>query len=623
MRRTIMPVTRCVYPGRQRPLALAPRRRDRRASVAPVDRAIDAASRLVVERDAVALAARLHLLAIGLRQHERSASARRRCRRRCTTPTPRSAACGRCSDACASTLLRDRLRLVEVAAVVRLVRLVHHRVELRASRGVRPARRRADPGRLGRRSRRCDPAAPSLGGCSRGDADRRRAVLDSASIGPARRPASVAVAAACAAGTSPAPGGERTSTNRYTPSPRTRRTAAVTREHGHDSTSHGEAPAASRRADRRPCALASRRLRSRSCQLGSTSTSALRIVASDEALRRACRWPSRSPHPAGCGDNSKMCGPGTDGHQRRRPLRAERVPDGRCAATARSSIRRPSSCVIDPAACQNGTVLDQRRVRRSDGGPRRRSRGGPRAERRSASAARVERARRRRSRSSRSARGVRRPRQHQPVPRRRRRRRDRSRHRHLPRHRRRADAARRHASTASTASPPGSSSIPRRATRPLASWHRFGLNLTGDTSRRQLFLPAAGTYVHRVADTRSLFLDGGAARRRRGGRRPDGDYFVSIDRAADARADRADGHRRHRDEHRHDRRRRGQVLHRAAWASASTRSRSTSPRPRRAVDRRRSATTPSRPTRPSAIDVFGDAARPRQRSAASRRRHGA
>ena len=46
---------------------------------------------------------------------------------------------------------------------------------------------------------------------------------------------------------------------------------------------------------------------------------------------------------------------------------------------------------------------------------------------------------------------------------------------------------------------------------PLANWQRFGINLTGDTSSRSLYLPAAGTYVLTVADTRTLFLTGGAA----------------------------------------------------------------------------------------------------------------
>lgn len=58
---------------------------------------------------------------------------------------------------------------------------------------------------------------------------------------------------------------------------------------------------------------------------------------------------------------------------------------------------------------------------------------------------------------------------------------------------------------------------------PLSAWIRFGINLTGDTSQRQIFLPAAGTYIIAVSDTRSLFLQGGAA----GG--PNAEYYVTID----------------------------------------------------------------------------------------------
>jgi len=60
-------------------------------------------------------------------------------------------------------------------------------------------------------------------------------------------------------------------------------------------------------------------------------------------------------------------------------------------------------------------------------------------------------------------------------------------------------------------------------TKPLASWIRYGINLTGDTSDRQLFLPAAGTYVLAIADTRSLFLQGGAAGS------DVAEYYVTID----------------------------------------------------------------------------------------------
>lgn len=45
----------------------------------------------------------------------------------------------------------------------------------------------------------------------------------------------------------------------------------------------------------------------------------------------------------------------------------------------------------------------------------------------------------------------------------------------------------------------------------LANFRRFGINLTGDTSKRQVYLPAAGTYGLLMTDSRSLFLDSGAA----------------------------------------------------------------------------------------------------------------
>jgi hypothetical protein len=61
------------------------------------------------------------------------------------------------------------------------------------------------------------------------------------------------------------------------------------------------------------------------------------------------------------------------------------------------------------------------------------------------------------------------------------------------------------------------------STSSLASWVRYGINLTGDTSDRQLFLPAAGTYLLAISDTRSLFLQGGAAGS------PTAEYYVTID----------------------------------------------------------------------------------------------
>jgi hypothetical protein len=44
-----------------------------------------------------------------------------------------------------------------------------------------------------------------------------------------------------------------------------------------------------------------------------------------------------------------------------------------------------------------------------------------------------------------------------------------------------------------------------------AGWQRFGINLAGDTSQRQVYLPAAGLYALVMSDSRSLFLTDGAA----------------------------------------------------------------------------------------------------------------
>jgi hypothetical protein len=40
----------------------------------------------------------------------------------------------------------------------------------------------------------------------------------------------------------------------------------------------------------------------------------------------------------------------------------------------------------------------------------------------------------------------------------------------------------------------------------LASWQRYGINFTGDTSKRQVFLPAAGDYTFQIDDSRAMFL---------------------------------------------------------------------------------------------------------------------
>lgn len=64
------------------------------------------------------------------------------------------------------------------------------------------------------------------------------------------------------------------------------------------------------------------------------------------------------------------------------------------------------------------------------------------------------------------------------------------------------------------------------STDALASYERFGVNTTGDTSARQLFLPRAGTYLLAIADARALFLDGAVAGAEAG--KPAFEYYVSI-----------------------------------------------------------------------------------------------
>ncbi len=63
---------------------------------------------------------------------------------------------------------------------------------------------------------------------------------------------------------------------------------------------------------------------------------------------------------------------------------------------------------------------------------------------------------------------------------------------------------------------------------PLASWRRFGIRVSGDTSKRQVLLPRAGTYRIAIGDTRTLdeYLATGSATAAPGG--DDGDYYVSI-----------------------------------------------------------------------------------------------
>lgn len=59
----------------------------------------------------------------------------------------------------------------------------------------------------------------------------------------------------------------------------------------------------------------------------------------------------------------------------------------------------------------------------------------------------------------------------------------------------------------------------------LETWVRFGVNLTGDTSKRQVFLPSAGVYLLAIADTRTLVLAEAAGDAQN-------KYFVSIEKKA-------------------------------------------------------------------------------------------
>jgi hypothetical protein len=67
----------------------------------------------------------------------------------------------------------------------------------------------------------------------------------------------------------------------------------------------------------------------------------------------------------------------------------------------------------------------------------------------------------------------------------------------------------------------------------LASWKRYGVDVATDTSRRQVLLPAAGSYQLIITDTRTLMpqLTGGAGVP---AGNPDGSscYYVTIDRVA-------------------------------------------------------------------------------------------
>jgi hypothetical protein len=64
---------------------------------------------------------------------------------------------------------------------------------------------------------------------------------------------------------------------------------------------------------------------------------------------------------------------------------------------------------------------------------------------------------------------------------------------------------------------------------PMLDWTRFGINLTGDMSTRQIYLPEAGVYVVAIADSRTLFLGGGAAGPPTGEGTTPFEYYVTFD----------------------------------------------------------------------------------------------
>jgi len=66
---------------------------------------------------------------------------------------------------------------------------------------------------------------------------------------------------------------------------------------------------------------------------------------------------------------------------------------------------------------------------------------------------------------------------------------------------------------------------------PLANWERIGANLTGDMSKRQVYLPAAGEYAIAVTDSRTLILNDLAPAGAEDGK-PDFEYYMTVDAMA-------------------------------------------------------------------------------------------
>ena len=59
----------------------------------------------------------------------------------------------------------------------------------------------------------------------------------------------------------------------------------------------------------------------------------------------------------------------------------------------------------------------------------------------------------------------------------------------------------------------------------LDTWVRYGVNLTGDTTKRQVYLPSAGRYAIAIADSRSLVLGAAVGD-------PTSEYYVTIEQLA-------------------------------------------------------------------------------------------
>jgi hypothetical protein len=230
---------------------------------------------------------------------------------------------------------------------------------------------------------------------------------------------------------------------------------------------------------------------------------------------------------AGCGDNSKVCGPGT----------SDSDGDGACQPggvppmCSDGTILDPetSSCVIDPSSCQNGTVLiNNRCVDPTEGlvvdlseGPEPNNAGVGGIEPSGAFAGEIELAAPGEAfvvkgtiNPFRDADGS-----GEPDP-------------DMDTYVVTVDApALLEISVDGVGGLMGAFLVVPFGDNPAVGWRRFGLNVTGDTSKRLIYLPAAGRYGISVADTRSLLLDPAsppAAGKGAAAGSPQASYFMSI-----------------------------------------------------------------------------------------------